>query len=135
VLATCLDGNREKLSKALDKNDLKAARNMVNCESHGLERFSAAMPKQAPSAPLRAQLRDRIINRITELKLKDFEAAQEFGLSPGQMSRLRRGDDGVHDTGEYQQSERSILLRCCAAEFLNTSITSRVGVFRSARHQ
>ena len=51
------------------------------------------MPKQAPSAPLRAQLRDRIINRITELKLKDFEAAEELGLSPGQMSRLRTGDD------------------------------------------
>ena len=46
------------------------------------------MPKQAASAPLRAQLRDRIINRITELKLKDFEAAEELGLSPGQMSRL-----------------------------------------------
>lgn len=51
------------------------------------------MPKQAPSAPLRAQLRDRIINRITELKLKDFEAAEELGLSPGQMSRLRTGED------------------------------------------
>ena len=51
------------------------------------------MPKQPPSAPLRAQLRDRIIDRIAELKLKDFEAAEELGLAPGQMSRLRTGDE------------------------------------------
>ena len=51
------------------------------------------MPKQPPSAPLRAQLRERIISRIVELKLRDFEAAQELGLSPGQMSRLRQGED------------------------------------------
>jgi predicted XRE-type DNA-binding protein len=51
------------------------------------------MPKQPPSAPLRAQLRERIINRIVELKLMDFEAAEELGLSPGQMSRLRQGED------------------------------------------
>ena len=30
------------------------------------------MPKHPPSAPLRAQLRERIINRIAELKLMDF---------------------------------------------------------------
>jgi transcriptional regulator with XRE-family HTH domain len=40
-----------------------------------------------------APLRDRIINRITELKLRDVEAAEELGLSPGQMSRLRQGED------------------------------------------
>lgn len=51
------------------------------------------MPKQPPSVPLRAQLRERIISRIVELKLKDFEAAEELGLSPGQMSRLRQGED------------------------------------------
>jgi predicted XRE-type DNA-binding protein len=51
------------------------------------------MPKHPPSAALRAQLRDRIINRIAELKFKDFEAAEELGLSSGQMSRLRQGDD------------------------------------------
>jgi len=51
------------------------------------------MPKQPPSAPLRAQLRDRIIDRIAELKLKDFEAAEELGLSPRQMSRLKAEDD------------------------------------------
>ena len=51
------------------------------------------MPKHPPSAPLRAQLRDRIINRIVELKLKDVEAAEQLGLSPGQMSRLRQGED------------------------------------------
>jgi hypothetical protein len=42
---------------------------------------------------LRAQLRDRIINRIAELKLKDFEAAEQLGLSRGQMSRPRQGED------------------------------------------
>jgi predicted XRE-type DNA-binding protein len=51
------------------------------------------MPKHPPSAPLRAQLSERIIDRITELKLKDIEAAEQLGLSPGQMSRLRQGED------------------------------------------
>ncbi len=40
LLAAYLNANREKLSKALDKNDLKAARKVVNGGSHGLERFS-----------------------------------------------------------------------------------------------
>jgi predicted XRE-type DNA-binding protein len=51
------------------------------------------MAKKAPSVALRAQLRTRIINRIAELNLKDFEAAEELGLSPGQMSRLRTQED------------------------------------------
>jgi predicted XRE-type DNA-binding protein len=45
------------------------------------------------SAPLRTQLRERIIDRIAELKLRDFEAAEQLGLSPGQMSRLKAKDD------------------------------------------
>ena len=40
LLAAFLDTHREKLSKALDKGDLKAARKVVNGDSHGLERFS-----------------------------------------------------------------------------------------------
>jgi predicted XRE-type DNA-binding protein len=51
------------------------------------------MAKKAPSVALRAQLRARIINRIAELNVKDFEAAEELGLSPGQMSRLRAQED------------------------------------------
>ena len=51
------------------------------------------MPKHPPSAALRAQLRERIIDRIAELNIKDFEAAGELGLSPGQMSRLRAEED------------------------------------------
>lgn len=51
------------------------------------------MAKKAPSAELRAQLRNRIVDRIAGLKLKDFEAAEQLGLSPGQMSRLRAGED------------------------------------------
>ena len=51
------------------------------------------MAKQAPSAALRAQLRARIIDRVAELKLKDFEAAGQLGFSPGQMSRLKGQDD------------------------------------------
>lgn len=39
-------------------------------------------------APLCAQLRERIISRIGELKHNDFEAAEQLSLSPGQMSRL-----------------------------------------------
>jgi hypothetical protein len=41
------------------------------------------MAKQAPSAALRAQLRDRIINRIAELTLNDFEAARALGVGLG----------------------------------------------------
>lgn len=51
------------------------------------------MLKRPPSAALRTQLRERILNRIAELNLKDFEAAEQLGLSPGQMSRLRVGED------------------------------------------
>ncbi len=51
------------------------------------------MPKHPPAHPLRAQLRERIISRIAELDLKDFEAAEQLGFSPGQMSRLKKGDD------------------------------------------
>ncbi|MFY9329707.1 MAG: C1 family peptidase [Georgfuchsia sp.] len=40
LLAAFLDANREKLSRALEKNDLKAARKVVNGGSHGLDRFS-----------------------------------------------------------------------------------------------
>lgn len=40
LLAAYLDANREKLSSALAKGDLKAARKVVNGGSHGLERFS-----------------------------------------------------------------------------------------------
>lgn len=40
LLAAYLDANREKLAKALEKDDLKAARKVVNGGSHGLERFS-----------------------------------------------------------------------------------------------
>jgi hypothetical protein len=46
------------------------------------------MGKQSPGPALRAQLRDRIINRIAELKLEDSESAGQPGVSPGQMSRL-----------------------------------------------
>lgn len=51
------------------------------------------MPATSPSAALRAQLRERILSRILELKLKDVEAAAQLGLSAGQMSRLRAGED------------------------------------------
>ncbi len=51
------------------------------------------MATTAPSARLRAQLRQRILDRIAELKLKDVEAAEKLALTPGQMSRLRAGED------------------------------------------
>jgi hypothetical protein len=35
-----------------------------------------------------------VIDRITELKLEDFEAAEEFGLPSGQLSRLN-AEEGV----------------------------------------
>jgi hypothetical protein len=40
VLAAYLNANREKLSKAMARNDLKAVRKAVNGEIHGMERFS-----------------------------------------------------------------------------------------------
>lgn len=40
LLAAYLDANKAALSKALAKNDLKAARKVVNGGSHGLERFA-----------------------------------------------------------------------------------------------
>ncbi len=40
LLAAYLDANRDRLTKALAKDDLKAARKVVNGGSHGLERFS-----------------------------------------------------------------------------------------------
>jgi len=46
-----------------------------------------------PSAPLRAQLRERIISHIAELTLKDFDATEKLCLLPGQMSRMRQGED------------------------------------------
>ncbi|MBE0614559.1 MAG: XRE family transcriptional regulator [Burkholderiales bacterium] len=51
------------------------------------------MTAKSPSAPLRAQLRERILSRIVELKLKDVDAAEQLGLTAGQMSRLRQGED------------------------------------------
>jgi len=51
------------------------------------------MANQPASAALRAQLRARIVARIAELKLRDFEAAEQLGFSPGQMSRLRAEED------------------------------------------
>lgn len=40
LLAAYLDANKDKLIKALAKDDLKAARKVVNGGSHGLERFA-----------------------------------------------------------------------------------------------
>ena len=40
LLAAYLDANRDKLSRALKRNDLKAARKLVNGGSYGLERFA-----------------------------------------------------------------------------------------------
>ena len=51
------------------------------------------MASPSPSAVLRAQLRDRILNRIDALRLNRSEAADELGLSPEQVSRLRSGED------------------------------------------
>jgi len=51
------------------------------------------MAKQAPSAALRAQLRERILSRIAQLALTNAEAAAQIGLSPAQLSRLRSGAD------------------------------------------
>ena len=41
------------------------------------------MPKQPPSAPLRAQLRERIISRIAELKLRTSKQPKNSASRPG----------------------------------------------------
>ena len=51
------------------------------------------MATDTPSAALRAQLRAKILKRIAELHLKDYEAAGQLGLSRRQMVRLRAGED------------------------------------------
>ncbi len=51
------------------------------------------MAKQAPSAILRAQLRERILSRVAQLQLTNADAATQLGLSPAQLSRLRAGAD------------------------------------------
>lgn len=45
LLAAFLAGNRDRLTKALSKKDLKAARKVINGGSHGLERFSETFQK------------------------------------------------------------------------------------------
>lgn len=45
LLAAFLDANLDRLNKALDKDDLKAARKVINGGSHGLERFSETYRK------------------------------------------------------------------------------------------
>ncbi len=83
LLAAFLDANLDRLTKALDKDDLKAARKVINGGSHGLERFSetyrkaqsvwgmAAQPRvgkkamaraAAPAAPVAAPSRRATLN-------------------------------------------------------------------------
>lgn len=50
-------------------------------------RVSCRMP--GAGAALRAQLRKAILKRIDELNLKDFEAANELGLTPGQPAQMQ----------------------------------------------
>ncbi len=58
LLAAFLDANRNRLIQALDKQDLKAARKVVNGGSHGLERFADTYTKamaawaKAPRVPV-----------------------------------------------------------------------------------
>ncbi len=50
------------------------------------------MPK-SPSVALRAQVRDKIIERLQQLALTREDAAALLGLAPAQVSRLRGGND------------------------------------------
>ena len=60
LLAAYLNANRERLAKALDQNNLRAARKVVNGGSHGLDRFSEtfrmAQQEFTPVKPLVAAL-------------------------------------------------------------------------------
>ena len=52
------------------------------------------MPRLSPSAALRAQLRQRIRDRILELHIENAAmAAEQLGLSRAQMSRLNDDED------------------------------------------
>ncbi len=63
---------------------------VLNLASH---RGSIRHGKQPPNAALRTQPRNKIISRIAELKLKDFEAAEKLSVSAGQISRLKGQED------------------------------------------
>jgi len=115
LLAAYLDANREKLSSALAKDDLKAARKVVNGGSHGLERFSdtfrmaqklwAASAKPLVGALARAA---PIAARRASLNVKRDAADlrdRQYMPPPHSLPQIFPADGDIkHFMGAYTQS-------------------------------
>jgi predicted chitinase len=116
LLAAYLNANREKLSKALAADDLKAARKVVNGGSHGLERFSetfrmAQMAWAAAAKPLvgaRAKAAAPIAARRAALKVRPDTADlrdRPYMPPPRSLPQLFPADDDInHFMGAYTQA-------------------------------
>lgn len=116
LLAAYLDANRKKLSEALAKDDLKAARKVVNGGSHGLERFTetfrmaqkawaaAAKPlvgaQAKAAAPIAARRATLDVTRDT-VDLRD----RQYLPPPYSLPQIFPADDDIkHFMGTYTQA-------------------------------
>lgn len=85
LLAAYLDANREKLVSALAKDDLKAARKVVNGGSHGLDRFSDTFLKGrttwTAAVPLAGAVRRRATAPVAARKAAAPVAARRATLN------------------------------------------------------
>jgi predicted chitinase len=116
LLAAYLDANREKLSTALEKGDLKAARKVVNGGSHGLERFSdtyrmaqaawaaAAIPLVGARAKAAAPIAARRATLNVERDPADLRDRQ-YVPPPRSLPQIFPADGDIkHFMGAYTQA-------------------------------
>src|SRR5574340_120105 len=116
LLAAYLDANKDRLVKALAKNDLKAGRKVVNGGSHGLERFSdtfrlAQKAWTAAATPLvgaRARAEAPIAARRASLNVKRDSADlrdRQYLPPPRSLPQIFPADDDImHFMGAYTRA-------------------------------
>ncbi len=116
LLAAYLAANRDKLTKALARNDLKAARKVVNGGTYGLERFSDTFGKAretwAAAAPSRARATARkaapVAARRASLNVQRDPADlrdREYLPPPHSLPPIFPADDDIkHFIGAYSQA-------------------------------
>ena len=116
LLAAYLDENREKLSAALDKKDMKAARKVVNGGSHGLERFSETFrmaqklwaAAALPPVGMRVRAADSIAARRASLNVAPDPADlrdRQYLPPPHSLPPIFPADDDIkHFMGAYTQA-------------------------------
>ncbi len=116
LLAAYLNANKEKLTNALDKNNLRAARKVVNGGSHGLDRFSETYRKaQQQFAVTRTIVGKRV--QETPLPVSDRRAAlnvtpdtadlrdRPYAPPPRSLVKIFPDDEDVkHYMGAYTQA-------------------------------